>query len=112
MQQIRLLIQLLEKGYSFRTIAAELKLSRQPVTEYAKRLKNSCLSWEQLRQLPDAELSAIVYQPVVLPDFTDNVRRIEFNTKRCWMSKNILVTTFFKRELKALAKNTGRSKKS
>ena len=39
MQQIRLLIQLLEKGVSLRTIAAELKLSRQSVTEYAKRLK-------------------------------------------------------------------------
>lgn len=89
MQQIRLLIQLLEKGYSFRAIAAELKLSRQPVTEYAKRLKGSGLSWEQLRQLPDAELSAIVYQPAVLPDFTDNVRRIEFNTRLAYFQSEL-----------------------
>ncbi len=39
MQHIRLLIQFLEKGFSLRAIAAELKLSLQPVTEYAKRLK-------------------------------------------------------------------------
>jgi hypothetical protein len=72
-----------------RAIAAELKLSRQPVTEYAKRLKGAGLSWEQLRQLPDAELSAIVYQPAILPDFTDNVRRIEFNTRLAYFQSEL-----------------------
>lgn len=89
MQQIRLLIQLLEKSYSLRAIAAELKLSRQPVTEYANRLKRSGLSWEQLRQLPDAELASIVYQPAVLPDFTDNIRRVEFNARLAYFQSEL-----------------------
>lgn len=89
MQQIRLLIQLLEKDYSLRAIAAEINLSRQPTTEYARRLKKSCLSWEQLRQLPDAELAAIVYQPAVLPDFTDNTRRVEFNARLAYFQAEL-----------------------
>lgn len=70
MQQIRLLIQLLEKSYPLRAIAAEPKLSRQPVKEYTNWLKCSGLSMEQLRLLPDGKLSTIVYQPPFLPDFT------------------------------------------
>ena len=89
MQQIRLLIQLLEKEYSLRAIAAELRLSRQPITLYANRLKGSGLSWEQLRLLPDAELATIVYQPAVLPAFTDNTRRVEFNARLAYFQAEL-----------------------
>ncbi len=41
MQQIRALMQLIEKGYSLRSITAQLKLSRQAVTLYSIRLKNA-----------------------------------------------------------------------
>ena len=58
MQQIRTIIHLLEKGYSLRGIAAEIRLSRQTVTFYATRLKASTYSFEALRQLPDAALAA------------------------------------------------------
>jgi predicted transcriptional regulator len=65
MQQIRTIIQLLEKGYSLRAIASEIGLSRQTVTFYATRLKASAYYPEALRQLPDASLAAIVYAPEV-----------------------------------------------
>lgn len=81
MQQIRSLIHLLEKGYSFRAIAAELNLSRQPVTLYASRLKAAAASLEELRQLPDAELARIVYAPAVAEDLSDNQRRQDLNTR-------------------------------
>lgn len=81
MQQIRSLIHLLEKGYSFRAIAAKLNLSRQPVTLYASRLKAAAASLEELRQLPDAELARIVYAPAVAEDLSDNQRRQDLNTR-------------------------------
>lgn len=77
MQQIRLLIQLLRQGQSLRAIAAQLHLSRQPVTLYAARLKNSGYSLDALRELSDTDLAAIVYQPVAVP--IDDVRRAAFN---------------------------------
>ena len=79
MQQIRTIIQLLEKGYSLRAIAAEISLSRQSVTFYATRLKASTHSFEALRQLPDAALSAIVYSPEVTLPLCENARRLELD---------------------------------
>jgi hypothetical protein len=61
MQQVRFIIQLLEKKHSFRSIAAQLKLSRQTVTHYAGKIKSSQLSFVELRALNDADLSAVVY---------------------------------------------------
>src|SRR5215211_9339256 len=61
MQFIRSLIQFLEKGFSFRHISRELKLSRKTVTLYAVRLKNSAYSLTELRHLDDAVLSSLVY---------------------------------------------------
>lgn len=81
MQQIRALIQLLEKGYSLRGIAAQLGISRQPVTLYATRLKSASLTLAELRQLSDADLAAIVYTPPAQTDHTGNERRLEFNSR-------------------------------
>jgi transposase len=61
MQLIRSLIQFLEKGFSFRQISRELRLSRKTVTLYATRLKNSAYSLMELRHLDDAVLSSLVY---------------------------------------------------
>jgi len=78
MQQIRALIQLLEKGYSLRAIAVQLSISRQSATLYAIRLKKSGQSMEALRQLSDAALSAVVYAPAVVVDYSDDLRRLDF----------------------------------
>jgi predicted transcriptional regulator len=75
MQQIRALIQLLEKGHSLRSIAVQLGLSRQPVTSYAARLRSSSCTLAELRQLTDEELAKIVYGPVAEPKLSDPERR-------------------------------------
>jgi len=80
MQQIRTIIQLLEKGYSLRAIAVEISLSRQAVTFYASRLKASTCSFEALRHLPDAALAAIVYAPQVTLPVVENARRLEIDS--------------------------------
>lgn len=79
MQQIRTIIQLLEKGYSLRAIAAEISLSRQSVTFYATRLKASTYSFEALRQFPDAALAAVVYSPEVTLPLAESARRLELD---------------------------------
>lgn len=84
MQQIRALIQLLDKGLSLRSISAELGLSRQPVTLYAARLKTSSYSFEALRQLPDADLAKIVYSPSAEVDLSDSARRQVFNDRMAY----------------------------
>lgn len=81
MQQIRALIQLLEKGYSLRAIAAQLGISRQPVTLYAARLKSAPHTLEALRQLSDTDLAAIIYTPTVPVDLTDKPRMLDFITR-------------------------------
>jgi transposase len=81
MQQIRTIIQLLEKGYSLRAIAAQIGMSRQPVTFYAARLKTSCCSFEALRQLPDAALAAIVYAAQVSGPVCANTRGQELENR-------------------------------
>jgi len=70
MHQIRSIIQYLINGSSLRAISRELHLSRKAVTGYSNRLKACSIPLEQLRELGDAELSAVVYLPVkeVVPD--------------------------------------------
>ncbi len=77
MQQIRSIIQLLEKGYSLRSISAQIGMSRQPVTFYVARLKNAPYSLEALRQLSDEDLARIVYAPAVVKPLSENARRQE-----------------------------------
>jgi transposase len=81
MQVLRMLIQLLEKGFSIRRMSRELQLSRKTITQYVSRLKNSGLDFAALRQLDNASLSALVYlscEPVVLPE---DVRRRYFDLR-------------------------------
>ena len=81
MQQIRALIQLLEKGYSLRAISAQLGMSRQPVTLYAGRLKNADHTLQELRQLADNDLANIVYAPAPEVVYPDNARRLDFTAR-------------------------------
>jgi hypothetical protein len=81
MQQIRALIQLLEKGYSLRAISAQLSISRQPVTLYAARLKNADHTLQELRQLSDNDLANIVYAPAKEVVYPDNARRLDFTAR-------------------------------
>ena len=76
MQQIRSIIQLLEKGYSLRAISAQLGMSRQPVTLYASRLKSAAHSLEQLRAFSDADLAAIVYASSTSAAVSDDARKL------------------------------------
>lgn len=79
MQQIRSILQLLEKGFSYRSIAQELKINRKPVTTYGKRIIESGLSFKELRQLSDAELSKIVYPSTPSAPLPDPERRKAFD---------------------------------
>ena len=81
MQQIRALLQLLEKGFSLRAISEQLRLSRPTVTLYAIRIKASTISFEALRHLSDADLAAIVYAPAIQSDCTDDARRLDLFTR-------------------------------
>ena len=81
MQQIRALIQLLEKGCSLRAISSQLGISRQPVTLYASRLKSAAHTLKDLRHLCDADLAAIVYTPAVQVDYSDDARRMDLTTR-------------------------------
>ena len=85
MQQIRTIIQLLEKGFSLRAISAQIGLSRQTVTFYASRLKNAPYSFEELRQLPDEDLTSIVYTPTVAVALSENARRQELDARMSYI---------------------------
>ena len=61
MQQVRIIIQLLLKGYSGRKISRELQISRNTVKQYTDCLQATAFSLEALQQMDDASLSAIAY---------------------------------------------------
>lgn len=81
MQQIRLLIQSLEQGFSLRAIASQLKLSRQTVTHYVEKIKASCCSFATLRQMSDAELAVIVYPAAQEADIDKSERRRDLHQR-------------------------------
>ncbi len=61
MQQVRTLIQLLQRGFSGRRISRDLRLSRNTVKLYSDRFNACAFSLEALQQMDDAGLSAIAY---------------------------------------------------
>ena len=81
MKQIRLLIQLLEKGFSLRSIASQMHLSRQTVTLYAEKITNCQLGFKDLREMSDSALAAIVYAIPVDVDISENVRLHDFHQR-------------------------------
>jgi transposase len=61
MQNVRGILQLLQKGYSGRKIARELDLSRNTVKLYTDRFTSCAYDLVQLQQMDDAGLHAIAY---------------------------------------------------
>ena len=61
MQNVRSILQLLQKGFSGRRIARELDLSRNTVKQYTDRFNACAFRLEQLHQMDDAGLHAIAY---------------------------------------------------
>ena len=59
MQQVCVIIQLLQKGYSGRKISRELQISRNTVKQYTDRFYACAFSLEALQQIHDAGLSII-----------------------------------------------------
>ena len=64
MQNVRGILQLLQKGCSGRKIARELGLSRNTVKLYSDRFTSCALTLGELRQMDDAGLHAIAYADV------------------------------------------------
>ena len=98
MQQIRAIIQLIDKGYSYRKIARELKINRKPITDYDKLFIASGLPYSSLRQLSDEDLVAIVFprQGIAKPendrhkDFTDRLGYFLTELKRTGVTRLLL----------------------
>jgi transposase len=61
MLQVRRIIQLKKHGNSNRQIARELRISRDSVNEYTKRIEQTGIDSEQLLRLPDEDLCVLLY---------------------------------------------------
>lgn len=94
MNQVRIILQQLQKSFSHRRIARELGLSRNTVKQYADRLVCSGHSLGALQQLDDTGLGAIVYAHSKQEgtdgrklDFLDRLPYLKEQLKRrCWSS--------------------------
>lgn len=93
MQQIRSIIQYLNKGFSQRAICRELHMSRKTVTAYTDRLNSHALALEELQHLPDAELAAIVYEPLKAP--LEDSRRFIFTEQASYFLKELKRTRVY-----------------
>jgi len=60
--ELRQLIQLKQKGMSNRAVGKVLGMSRNTVNSYVKAFNEHGKSWEQLRELPEAELALLFPQ--------------------------------------------------
>lgn len=89
MQQIRMLLQLLERGHSLREISAKMELSRQTVTSYAVRINASGLDFATLRGFSDAALAAIVYLPAEQSEQTNSARRLDFTDRFSYLQSEL-----------------------
>lgn len=97
MQQIRSIILYLSRDHSLRWISSTLKLSRKTVTQYSKRIKSSGLSLEQVHELDDAALSAIVF-PVAEEPVPDS--RIDYmNQQMTYYQQELTRTGMTRRQL-------------
>lgn len=81
MQQVRSIIQLLAQGLSLRAICGQVALSRKTITAYASRFHTSGYSLEELRNMDDAALSAIVYPSLSAPAPSEDPRRQDYDNR-------------------------------
>lgn len=80
MHLIRRLIQLMERGYSERSMAKELSISRPTIRSYKNRLEGSGKDYHTLKSLSDEQLSNLVY-PAVEPAAKDDTRRLDIESR-------------------------------
>ena len=98
MQQIRAIIQLLEKRFSYRSISRELKIHRKPITDYDKLFIASGLSYSALRQLSDEDLATLVFprqgiartEDERYKDFTSRLKYFITKLRRMGLTRPIL----------------------
>lgn len=79
MQNVRSIIQLLQRGFSSRRISRELKISRNTLKGYVDRLNASGFSLEDLQLMDDAGLSSIVYADA--QQMQPDARRDDFRSR-------------------------------
>ena len=79
MQQVRLIIHHLQRKHSGRKIAKALSLSRNTVKLYTDRILKSPYSLNELRNMNDMELSALVYPS--LEKVSDDSRQSDFSAR-------------------------------
>ncbi len=97
MQNVRSIIQLLQRGFSGRRISRDLKISRNTLKLYTDRLNASAFSLGELQLLDDAGLSAIVYADAqqMQPDprrddFTSRINYFLAELKRTGVTQQLL----------------------
>jgi len=77
MLQVRRILQLLSDGHSKREASRQTGISRNTIDSYELRFQGSGKNYDELLQLPDTDLAALVYtkEPVKKSD----PRRKHFN---------------------------------
>ncbi len=97
MQNVRSILQLLQRGFSGRKISRELVLSRNTVKLYADRFNACAFSLEQLQQMDDAGLHAIAYADAKqlqadprTGDFKSRINYFLAELKRTGVTKQLL----------------------
>lgn len=63
MLQLRRILQLLNNGYSERSISKQASASRNTVKQYKERAQKTLLSYSGLVELNDESLSKILFEP-------------------------------------------------
>lgn len=97
MQQVRLIIQHLQRKHSGRKIAKDLGLSRNTVKLYTDRILKSTYSLNEIRNMNDTELSALVYPSLEQAssdsrrsDFSDRITYFLSELKRTGVTRRLL----------------------
>jgi transposase len=97
MQQVRSILQLLQRGYSGRKISRDLVLSRNTVKQYVDRFYACAFTLEQLQQMDDAGLHAIAYGDAKqlqadsrIGDFKARINYFLTELKRTGVTKQLL----------------------
>lgn len=84
MHLIRRLIQLLERGYSERSMVVELGISRPTIRSYKSKLEDSGKDYPTLKSLNDGQLASLVYPPAVQPMASADGRRQQLDDRMAY----------------------------
>jgi transposase len=98
MQQVRLILHYLQRKQSGRKIARELGLARNTVKLYIDRIRNSSFSVDEIYQMNDADLSALVY-PSLQKASPDHHRRTVLSDRTAYFLSELKRTGVTRRLL-------------